>query len=217
LLPPDCHPAALFRQEDGMLIIEKQVDPHKTRCDDCGMPAPPIRECQFPYPKPTLPGEPGSQWIDLCPACIENRRADPKPFAMLNTFVSNLTPLSWKDQSSENFENSTNIYGPRPMGCGFRCMHCGIEDGILFGVALLCPRRAPREHQKTYQKRRATWEPESNIHTSCAACLSKCRLDGKNRRPTEDAREALEGRYVPETTHKNLPAIQIKKRRRTGS
>ena len=90
------------------------------------------------------------------------------------------------------YSNSTNVYGPRPKDCGFHCMHCDRDEPPLFGVALLCPKRQPRERHATYAARFKDWETERNVFTSCLACLSKCRLVGRTLSLTEDARAALE-------------------------
>lgn len=67
----------------------------------------------------------------------------------------------------------TNVYGPRPDGCGFRCDGCGSQEYPLYGYT-----PARKEDRNTY--------------TRCVACLKIAVLRGGGPMPTMDALEALD-------------------------
>lgn len=102
---------------------------------------------------------------------------------------------------------NTNVYGPRPRDCGFRCKDCGSQEYPLFGVALACPRRQPKERQITYKTRLKEWEPESNTHKVCFSCLTLCHLEGLTPYPTQEAASIISALQKQNLTH----AIRIER------
>lgn len=77
----------------------------------------------------------------------------------------------------------TNVYGPRPRDCGFRCISCGSQEYPLFGFT-------PTSHNR----------PDSNTNTVCPSCLNSGILRANRYEPTPDARRALEAAGHPEFT-----------------